>query len=80
MSMMPFKYPYLYPISIDGYPHQLYKKLFIHKRFNRKTDHHRFFRVDFDSQGNVLLIDPETTIKHIVVKREELLPQIKKPT
>lgn len=73
------KYPFIFPISIKGYPDQLYRQLSIHMHSNRKSEHLRLFRVDFDGRGNVLARDERTLIKHVVAKEEELLA-IKEPS
>ena len=47
--MLPYRYPYLFPISTSSWFDYLYKKLHVFMNSNRKQEHHRYFRTGLDS-------------------------------
>lgn len=47
-SMLPYRYPYLFPISTSAWFDHLYKKLHVFMNSNRKQEHHRHFRLGLD--------------------------------
>ena len=56
-SMLPVKYPFLFPITTSAWFNYLYKKLHIHMNSNRKHEHHRLLSLDLDDHGNLVAID-----------------------
>ena len=56
-SMLPVKYPFLFPVSIATWFDYLFNKLYIHMKSNRKQEHSRSFKVYYDSEGDILVID-----------------------
>lgn len=67
LSIMIVKFPFLFPTSIALYPDYLYKKLHVHMDSNRKPEHARLFRADFDGQGNIHVIENKVLTKYVAV-------------
>lgn len=69
-SMLPVRYPFLFPVSIATWFDYLYNKLKIYMNSNRKQEHSRFFRASLDSEGNLLAIDKQYVTKYVVEYKE----------
>ena len=74
LSMMPIKFPFLFPTKLDGYFNEAYGKLHVHMNSNRKPEHSRFFRGYFDSEGHIYAIENKSLTRYVIVEKEEVQP------
>lgn len=71
LSLMPIKYPYLFPNTIRLSLNEINKRFHINMDVNRKPSHSYFFKGDFDGQGNILNIENLIFTKYILTSKQK---------